>query len=84
VSGSPAVTAFRPDDALALASHRHRDALFIRHHRAAERHLASAGGTAAEQNLPIFDFLLKLWQYREGHDLSIAGRRSIIRRRRRR
>jgi hypothetical protein len=29
-------------------------------------HLAAAAGAAPVQNLPLFEFLVKLWQYREG------------------
>ena len=45
---------------------RHRDAVFLRHHRPAEGILRPLPELPADQNLPLFDFLVKIWQYREG------------------
>ena len=46
---------------------RHRHALFVGHHRPAEGHFAAAAGAAGRRiNLPLFDFLVKIWHYREG------------------
>jgi long-chain acyl-CoA synthetase len=55
-----------PDTPIAGRIYRHRDALFLRHHRPAEGHLRPLPEQPATQQLPLFDFLVKLWHYREG------------------
>ena len=45
---------------------RHRDALFVRHHRPPKGILRPLPEQPAAQQLPLFDFLQKLWHYREG------------------
>ena len=45
---------------------RHRDALFVRHHRAAEGHLAAVARAAAHPETAAVRFPDEIWQYREG------------------
>ena len=67
IVGLREATAGLPEHADRGRMRRHRDALFVRHHRPAEGHLAAAAGAAGRpSNCRCSISCMKLWQYREG------------------
>ena len=60
------------EDADRRRKHRHRDALFVGHHRPAEGHLAAAAGAAADAAIAAVRFPAKALAIPRRHDLSVA------------
>ena len=62
-----------PTTPIAGRMHRHRDALFVGHHRPAEGHPAPAAGAAAGAATAAVRFPAEALAVPRGHDLSVAG-----------
>ena len=61
------------EDADRRREHRHRDAVFVGHHRPAEGHPAPAAGAAAEPADAAVRFPAQALAIPRGHDLPVAG-----------